>query len=417
MVVKLRKTVAPALHPDRVTSKAAGNLNGGIGKSVLAGVFALVCMLCVTTGAKADGGNIHLGQLQIHPFVSVSETWSDNIYFTVDDQKRDSIITYQPGIKLDLPLGRQLVEAEYYATANRYRTYTGEDTTDHYARGLLDFKIGSPFELKLSDVFTKGHEPRSSSATGFIEVFRNNIAMGSALYQLPGRTKLQIDAGKSSWDFIQSPFRDRDEKFASGYLYYRVMPKTSVFLEYDRRKIVYDDETLGLDSTVSTEQAGIAWEITEKSKGTIKGGLLQKDFESPIYQDFRGWTGSVDLTHAFSEDTSVYLVSQRTVNEANVLGTSYYVTTGVYGEFTQRLVRKLAVVARGSYGKDTFSNPVPPETITREDKTSTAGGGLKYDLWEWFQLEADYLYRSRNSNIPVDSYREHEYIIKATAAF
>jgi hypothetical protein len=397
-----------ASHPQRTgrRMRAAGSW------TVIAAVLFLASF-----SAQAEEGNIHLGQLHIHPYVSVGETFSDNVYYTDTDEKRDTIITYTPGIKLDLPVGRQLVEAEYYAVANRYRTYPGEDTTDHHASGLMDFKIGSPFELRLSDVFTKGHEPRSSSATGFIEVFRNNIATASASYQLPGRSKVQFDAGKSTWDFIQSPFRDRDEKFAAGYLYYRFLPKTSAFLEFDRRKVVFDDATLNLDSIVDSELAGLTWEITEKSKGTIKAGRMQKDFESPVFRDFRGWISSVDLRHAFSEDTSLIIVGQRTVNETNVFGTAFFVTTGAYGEFTQRLFRKLAVVARGSYGKDVFSNPIPPDTIIREDKTAMAGGGLKFDLWDWFELGADYNYRTRNSNIPVDDYREHEYVISASAAF
>jgi len=380
-------------------------------------IIAGILFIMTPVASQAEEGNIHIGQLRVHPFVSVDETFSDNVYYTATEQKRDTIITYTPGIKLDLPVGRQLVEAEYYAVADRYRTFKGEDTTDHNASGLMDFKIGSPLELRLSYVFTKGHEGRSMSSTGFIEVFRNNIATASASYQLPGRSKVQFDAGKSTWDFIQSPFRDRREDLYAGYFYYRFLPKTSAFVEYDRKKAVYDDQSLGLDSIESRELVGLTWDITEKSKGTIKVGRVQKDFESPSQEDFRGWTGFVDLRHAFSEDTSLLISGLRTVNEANVFGTSFYVTTGGSGEFTQRLFRKLAIVARGSYGKDVFSNPVPPEMITREDKTSMAGGGLKYTIRDWFELGADYNYRARNSNIPANDYREHEYIISASAAF
>ncbi len=387
-------------------------------RNVLIPAVTVIGILFMTVAAPAEEeARLHLGQLQIHPFVTASDTFSDNIYFTSTDEKRDSIITYTPGIKLDLPMGRQLFEAQYYAVANRYRTYKGENTTDHNASGLLDLKIGSPFELKLSDVFTKGHEPRSSSATGFIEVFRNNVGTASVAYQLPGRTKVQIDAGKSTWEFVQSPFRDRDENFYAGYLYYRFLPKTSVFLEYDHKKVTFKDSSLDLDNTVTSGQIGITWEITEKSKGTIKGGHLEKDFDSPVYPDFKGWTGSIDLRHAFTEDTSLMIVGQRAVNETNVLGTSYFITTGAYGAFTLGIVGRLALVGHGSYGKDTFSNPIPPDTTTREDKTTTAGGGLRYIFWDWLEISADYNHRVRKSNIPINDYREHEYIASASIAF
>ncbi len=377
----------------------------------------MACLLSGTAAAGTQPGNLHLGQLQFHPFVSVSDTFSDNIYYTDTDKKHDSIITYTPGIKLDLPLGRQLVEAEYYATAERYRTYKGEDTTDHHARGLLDLKLGSPFELRLSDVFTKGHEGRSSSSTGFIETFRNNLATASASYQLPGRFKVQLDGGRSTWDFVQSPFRDRDEDLYAAYVYYRFLPKTSVFLEADHKKETYVEKTLLLDGSVDSGFIGLTWEITEKSKGTIKAGPVKKDFESPLMKDYSGWTGSVDLRHAFSEDTSIMIIGQRTVNETNVVGARFFITTGVYGEFSQRLFDRLSVLVKGSSGTDLYSDPIPPDTVVREDKTTMAGGGLRYVIADRLELGADYVSRVRHSNIPVNNYKEHEYIVSAGVAF
>ncbi len=390
------------------------------GRSIL---LARLCVLVFTymmfvvpAAVSAEEGNLHIGQLRIHPLFSVSEAFSDNVYYTSTQEKSDSIITYMPGIKLLLPVGRQRAEAQYYAAFNRYNTYKGEDTTDHNASSLLEFKIGSRFGLNLSNVFVKGHEPRSSSATGFTETFRNYAGKISAVYQLAGRSKVEFDIQKKTWDFLQSPFRNRNEDLYAGYIYYRFLPKTSAFFEFDREKVVFDDVSLDLDNTVGSELTGLTWDITENSKGTIKAGYLQKDFESPLRRDFRGWISSVDVRHAFSDYTSLTIIGQRTVNEANVLGTHYFITNGAYAEFTHYLLRKLSATARGSYGVDRYPDAIPPDTTPRKDKTAMGGGGLRYYLRDWLDIGVDYNYRSRHSNIPINDYREHEYLVSISAA-
>ena len=385
-------------------------------------------MLLSASSVRAEA-NLHIGQLRIDPFLTASDSFSDNIYFTpenpADPPKRDSYMTYTPGIKLQLPFGRDRFEAEYFAVVTRYATSRGEDTTDHNASGSLDVKVGRRFDIGLSENFVKGHEDRGQSATGFIETYRNNTATAAFSYQLATRSKIEIDAGKSTWDYIESPFRDRDDYLLTGYLYYRFLPKTSVFLEYDRKKADYEysnsiGEATGsfqdLNSLQQSGQIGFTWEFSEKSKGTIKGGMLKKDFESSQNPDYSGATWSVDIRHDFSQLASLQLVGLREPKEANVEGTNYYVTTGGYGEFSFHILTKLSVVAHGSWGKDKFSNIIPGESALRQDRTTQSGGGLKYAIGKWGEIGFDYNHRVRQSNIPVYEYDVHTYMVSASVA-
>jgi hypothetical protein len=377
-------------------------------------LFLVVCLFSGTAGAA---GNIHFGQLELHPFVSLREIFSDNIYYTSTNEKRDSITETVPGIKMQLPMRMHRFEAEYYAVDRRYHTYRGEATTDHHAKGLLDLKFGSFFSLTASGAFDKGHEPRSSSATGFIEVFRKNSGSASAAYQLTGRSKVQVEYTQTTWNFMTSNFRDRDESVTSGYIYYRFLPKTSAFVEYDHKAVDVTQKGSLLDNSMDTLYFGLTWEMTARSKGTIKGGRTSKDFQDSALTDFTEWSWSVDLNHKFTEETSIILVGGRYVNETNAFGTAYYLTTGLYGEFSHKFMSKTAFLLRGSYGKDTFSNAVPPATIVREDKTNMAGAGLKYFANDWLNLGADYNKHKRTSNIPVNDYVETQYVLSMNMSF
>jgi len=385
-------------------------------------ILGLLSVLLLPACAGAVG-NIHIGQLKINPFLSLSETLSDNIYSTVastvpsKDAKKDSITTTTPGLRLSLPIGIHKTEMEYYSVLTRYRTYQGEDTTDQHAYGAVDLNFGSLASLKLSDRYAKSHEPRGTSSTGFIEVFQNNTALASATYKLGNLSKVQIDYASTIWRFDTSEFRDRAEGLVSGYFYYRFLPMTSAFIEYDRQIVAYSQNTPGLDNTADSVHLGLTWEISARSKGTIKGGTIKKDFKSPDKPDLKNWTYSADVRHELTANTSIQVAGQRTVYETTLTGNRYVITTGVFTELTHRFFRKLFGVVRGSYGQDRFSDAISPSSTIRADDTTMGGAGIKYQPKDWLGFALDYSSRSRRSNLPENDYVEHTGVVTANMSF
>ena len=380
-------------------------------------VLGAICFMVFFALPAQAMGNIHFGKLAIHPYLSLQEIFSDNIYYTATDQKRDRIAQITPGAQLQFPFGVHRLEADYHAVLRRHDTYRGENTDDHHARGRLDLLFGSRFALNLGGKFDKDHEGRASSATGFIETFRRNEASASAIYHLAGRSKVQIDYQQTSYNFMVSDFRDRDEDLVAGYVYYRFLPKTSAFVEVDRRNVDYIETTSTLDSTMLYMLFGVTWEATAKSKGTIKAGRVSKDFEDAALKDIDEGVLFVDIDHKFTEYTSILLSAKRDVNEASLQGTSYYITTGFSGEFKHRFWAKFAGLARLSYGRDDFSNAVPPYTMTRKDNAMMEGIGIQYSPQDWLEVGANYNYRSRDSNIDVNDYREHQATVSINMVF
>ena len=383
---------------------------------------ALSILLCafflfVGQGTAQGEGNIHISKLRIHPFVSVSQTSSDNIYSTstvTAQPVSDSIITFTPGVKLQLPFGKHQAEAGYYAVINRYKDQPGEDTDNAYANGTIDLSAGNPVGLRLSDAYVKGHEPRGSSATGFIEKFKSNTAILTAAYQLANRSKIQADYGKSWWDYQTSTFRNRDETLSSGYFFYRFLPKTSAFVQVTANRVTYDDPVLDLDSTATSGLAGISWEITEMSKGMIKAGVQRKDFDAQPHRTFTGSVGAIDLHHQFSDFTAFTLMGQRAVNETSLVGSRYILTTGASAVFTHRFGRRVEAAVRGLYGIDEFSDPIIVGTEARKDGIGMGGAGIKFFFRDLLELGFDYAERRRHSNFSVNNYEERTYMVSVS---
>jgi len=362
-------------------------------------LWVLFLFVCIPATAFS-AGNIHLGAAEIHPYLSLSQTYDDNIYATPSDTTYDWITTTTPGIQLKVPFRTHKIEAEYRAVIRSYWNYNSEDIADHHAAVLGDFKFASLFGLKLGDKYDKGHEPRSSSGSGEIETYDRNAANAALSYVFADRFKVETGYTRTSWDFNQdnNKFRNRSEDLIATYLYYRFLPKTSAFIEYDFKNVVFDQKTDNLDNQVQTPFLGVTWEISERTKGIVKGGYLFKKFEAGDRGSYDTWTASAELDQAFSERSSVKIVALRDVNEANTQGNSYFTTTGVFAEYTHKLGYKLSAIARGSYGEDDYSNS-SGTAAERKDNTFLYGAGLKYQMRDWLEFALNFNHLDRNSNL------------------
>lgn len=355
-------------------------------------------------------GNLHVGRLEVHPYLSLSEKYSSNIYASSTDEKSDYITTTIPGIKLQFPFRMHRLGLEYNAVISNYSENTAENTTDQNAKAFMDFKFGSLFGLKLSDAYLKGHDPRGTSSTGRIEKFETNTVAALASYQLADISMIQVDYSKSGWKFETSDFRDRNEDLVSTYLYYRFLPKTSAFLEYDYKIVDYSQSTGNLDNKVNSVLFGLTWDMTERSKGTVRGGYSWKKYDQSGNEDFETWAASINITHEITDYDSLKLVGMRTVNEGTLQLTRYYVTTGAHAEYEHRFGHKLSSFVHSAYGEDKYSNAIAPDTTIRGDISLSGGLGAKYLIREWLEVAVDYNYRQRDSNIDLNDYKENSFM-------
>lgn len=386
--------------------------------------LGVIVSLFVPALAMAEG-NLHLGPLELRPYVLVTESYSNNIYSTPINKKRDWYTVTHPGLRLNLPFrDNDMAAVEYSAVFQRYGKTDSENTTDHNANGLLDLKFGSLVGLKLTDAYRKGHEPRGSSSTGFIERFHTNDAAAALTYELADVSKVELDYTRTNWKFKTSPARDRDEDLASAFFYLKFLPKTSGFAEYDHKEVDYklnaaEWPLLNNNSSVDSGSLGLTWEATETSKGTVKAGYLHKNFSGANKKDYGTWTASADINHDFSDYTALTLNAARTVNEATLSGTRYLISTGGYAELRHVFLTKFMGVVHGAISRDKFSDATggtSDPTVTRRDLTVNSGAGLKYRIQDWLETGLDYTHKDRNSNLNENDYDENLYSISINFA-
>lgn len=368
-------------------------------------------------GVSDSPGLLRLGPMAVHPYLILKEAYSDNIYSVTDGKDSDFITSVTPGVYLELPVKAHTLSLNANMTSNSYSKFSDENTTDYFISGNGNFILGNLLNVKLSDAYTKGHEPRSASSTAEIEKFTNNLAAVSLTYLVAQVSKVQIDYSRTNWNFRTSEFRSRDEDMVSAFIYYRLMPKTSAFVEYDFKDVSFKDKTNGLDNKVNSGLVGLIWEATARSRATIKGGYLTKDFDLSTQGSLSTWTASADINYDFSDRTTFRLIGKRDVNESAILGTRYYISTGLYSELTHKFLDRLAGAVRASYGVDKYADIISGDTVLRRDEALTTGVGAHYFMRRWLELVLDYNHRHKSSNISTYNNTENTVTFTLNAAF
>jgi hypothetical protein len=374
---------------------------------------SLLCVvIAVIFGLSSEALAVRLGSFEVHPFLSLTEQYTDNVYNTNSDKKSDLSTTISTGLQLIFPRVKKKYHLDliYQMDMERFNKFTSENATNHTANGKFEIKFPGGIQIELSDKFLRGHDPRGVSLSEELDFYTYNTGTVRAAYSLTDRFKLQMDYTNLfiNYDAERNRFRNRTDNTVAGYLYYRILPKTAVFVEYEYVAVNFK-ESEDSDSTEHHIFGGITWEVTGKTKGTFKGGYGTKSFKDQSLEKFSGYLVEATVDYNFTSRHSVKLKGIRETNETDFYGSDFYVSTVFSLEYFQRFTGKITAKCDLSYGVDNYYGDVK----RRDDEWKT-GIGIIYEIKKWLITEAGYYYTKRNSDIEDFSYKNNLFKFKVT---
>jgi len=368
---------------------------------------------CLGTRAQAIG-NIHLGALELHPFASVSYQSNNNIFSeTRQDRNDDKITKYTIGADLKTPLVARkgddfMLNVRYLADIINFHRYDNQDRTDHTVNARVRLNFVDRVVLTVRDNFRKTADPPNSELTA-LESRMRNAAGGKAELRLRNLgLSIGYDQIKDNYDKTNT--LDKDEVIITPVIRWDLSPKTSLFVEYNDGEIDYiNDAATTRDSNYTQWRAGVQGRLAPKLTGIIKVG--QKDTEyndarTITAKDFTGTTVFGNLTYRVQKRSTLALYGNRT-SEESTFGTSNYFTGGEVGlKADHQLMRRLFLVADGSYRQNKYPEmaTVGSKTEKRNDYVRRAIGGLRYEIKEWLSVESSYEWKEKDSNFNAFDY-------------
>jgi len=202
---------------------------------------------------------------------------------------------------------------------------------------------------------------------------------------------------------------DHDDRELGSAFYWRVGPKTYALVEGRWTDIDYRSSASNQSSKEERYFAGVTWEATALTTGTVKFGRLTKKFDTNFFPDTKDTNWEALVTWAPLTYSRFDFYTTRTTTESTGLGA--YILSDIYGaNWNHGWTSYLSSAVLMRYQRDAYRG------VDRTDDTWTAGVKVGYKFRRWLTLGAEYNYTKRDSNVPQFEYDKSLYMLTATAS-
>lgn len=385
----------------------------------------------------------------LHPFITVTEYYTDNLFNTDINKEDEFYAVISPGIWAALPASKQPFlrlstlntapggldasrlgtetdrrfqsYALYRADIREHSRFPEENRVDQRGEVLLRHNFRGGLSLQLDDIYEINQDPYSTgiSQGRQLDQFQSNLLHLQIDYSVGPRLTLRGDYSRYLLDYdeVRNAFRERDDDAFSAYLFYRMLPKTSVYLLYEHIEIDYDWDILA-DSTEHHYYTGLQWDMTAKSRGRFMLGYGEKDFAADAGSNQNDLLGEIQLDHRFTPKTSVYLRATRKTNESDIPGVKNILTHRAQFGFSQRLTARLRATIDLFYLRDSYRGELIIDNLSGErvDDYYGAGLALGYAPLRWLNLTLGYRFSERGSNFSRFDYQNNTVFLTLAAA-
>jgi hypothetical protein len=387
---------------------------------------AIYAVICVNAWAIEPQSIKFSDGLKFTPTLSVEERYDDNIRAEEYDTQSSWVTVIKPKFVLSTE-GRNSAYALSYEMDNQtYASSHNDDHTDHHFDADAGFQFDVRNKLKLNAGYDKVEsiandnfittenglivpqgndgEPAKYTTTNVDGVYTYGAASAPAQLELgAGYEELRY---QNSGDFNDDLERNTTPLRATGY--YRVAPKTRLLLEGRNTNYDYtnDDDS---DSNSYAMLAGVTWDATAKTSGTIKVGGEKLKYDNSTYDDESSATWEAGVTWAPRTYSTFNLSTAQAFSPGNDgAGAIDAQTTKL--AWNHSWLERLSSDVSYSYTSNDYQG------TTQQDYIDIFGVGLTYNMRRWLDIGIGYKYATDDSNYEGGSYNRNIYAINFKAS-
>ena len=182
---------------------------------------------------------------------------------------------------------------------------------------MLQYAFPGGLTLEASDVYIQSAEEYEDTFAGELEEFDSNLVSLIAYYEYSPKLNMRVGYSNFTLDYTsgrRNNFKERTDDQISTYVFYRILPKTRLFLQYDYVEQDYD-YAIQPDREEQRIFIGLRFDSNARVTGYLKLGYSEIDVDtsSDTYDDF---SAAASLGYALSA-----------ISKVTVSGTQYVQVT------------------------------------------------------------------------------------------
>ena len=367
-------------------------------------------------GETANDGGRDSGPLRgISLRLSAGVGFDDNVFRTESNTSDDFFWEIRPAVYFHGGFGKHGFSLGYEGVFVRYFEFGNQDFDNHRVFAEAGLDLTRKLNLNLNGEVRLGHDPRGGVGTCLIcsptpDTWRAyrvgaDLVIGRAISRaqiIPGIEYSGIrytNNGQSNRDFDRQDYRLRGV--------WRFTPRLSGIAEGGYAIVDHLDPNNGLDRTETDLLGGIGWQATAKTSGEILIGTLVQDFDDPARGSSRDFNWDARVHWAPKPYSKVTLFTSRRSQEDAAGGVGNFLADTVGSGWRHGFTERLVMTADVDYTLAKYSTG-------RRDKYLAFQIGLTHKLTRWLDIDAQYRYLNRRSNIPGINYDDNMLLLSLT---
>lgn len=347
------------------------------------------------------------------PTLEVSERHDDNFRAVEDNEESSWITSVTPTFVLGAEGRKSAYQLSYSAVSDTFHSSHKDNNTDHHVNADAGYEFDSRNRLKLNAGFHKIEDTASKDQN--VENDKYTTSNVGGVYSFGAQTaRNQIDFGANyqelryqNSDHLNAD-KERDTTALNTIFYHAVAPKTRALVEARHTDYDYVSNTR-LNSNNVALLAGLTWDATAKTTGTVKFGGEKKRFDDSSIDDESGGMWEVGVKWSPRTYSTFGLNTRRALDEGDN-GASSIESQSTTLSWDHEWMDRLSSTVSYTYSDQDYQD------ITRTDKIDTFGVGLTYEMRRWLDLGVGYKYSENDSDAVGESYERNIFSISATAS-
>ena len=364
---------------------------------------------------------IRAGAFMLHPGIELAGEWTDNAFYSYDNQQSDFIYHLRPYFTAQSTWSRHSLTVRLAADVARYRDNGFRDYEDYFLNigGRLDVRSRTTLNYKLDYLDLHESLNNRSAEQGIVPTRYSMTGGGLGFDNQFNRLGIGMQYYHSIYDFknslrpdgtvIDNQDRNRTDDSLMLRLGYQFKVDMQAFgmatwhqvdykQDYDRNGYQRNNDGYSLGG-------GLRFGITGVLTGDLSVNYHDRSYDDPRLPSTTGWGGGAGLTWLPTQLTTV-----RAAISTNVQETTYQYASGYLGTLyalrvDHELLRDLQINARVSYRDNKYTLlPDAPTDARSRDKYWSAGVGATYFINRSIYLNASYSFSTLDSNVPMDGY-------------
>jgi hypothetical protein len=335
--------------------------------------------------------------MQLYPSVKVGVGHDDNVILSNTNEIDSAFFMLAPVARLVGEGSKTRMEFGYEGEYTSYEDSSADNYDDHRLYHILDLTMSDRVRLGYDIEYRYDHDGRGTTdipnASGEPDEWESFGATGRFGFgAMSAQGRLQFEASVVDKEYqnnrANTVSQDKIDTGAKGTFFWRVGGRTDALAE-----VVYTDYDYKLASSLQDNDAtyyyaGVKWEATGKTSGSVRLGYGEKDFDSPLLEDPDIFSWDIGVTWEPRTYSTVDFITTNKIEDSTGQGSS--IDKAQYRvNWRHEWQDRLSTTINGAYEDLEYNQS------TREDDF--------------------YLYGDNDSNIDTNDYEQNIFMLELTA--